>query len=251
MTSPAESEETDLQLSAYLDGELDAIAAKRFEERMANEPDLAATFAKLMSLRASLRADLAADVPSEALRRRIANELAAPRRWRLESWRALAASLIVGAFIGGGAMLGVLQNHGGSSIGDQMVSAHIRAMMAPQPIDVASSDRHTVKPWFDGKIAFAPEVVDLAQVGFPLVGGRIDIVDLEPVPTLVYRAGRHLISVAEIPEDQGAAAPVVRNHDRGFETARWSDGRATYFAVTDASADEMTAFVAALRAAPP
>jgi anti-sigma factor RsiW len=122
-------------------------------------------------------------------------------------------------------------------------------VMAPQPIDVASSDRHTVKPWFDGKIAFAPEVIDLAADGFPLVGGRIDVVNLEAVPALVYRGGKHLISLVEIPES--GAGPAATSVDRGFESVTWGDGKTTCWTVGDASPDEIAAFVKALRAALP
>jgi len=249
MTASAENEETDLLLNAYLDGELDAVGLKRFEERLAREPDLAARYAKMTSLRSALRADLSTDLPPAALRRQIESRFAPRPRRRIEAWRALAASLIVGALIGAAATLLVSLGNGDSRTGDQVVAAHIRAMMAPQPIDVASSDRHTVKPWFDGRIAFAPEVIDLAPSGFPLVGGRIDVIDLEPVPTLVYRAGKHLISLVEIPGGGGDDAPTLRGNDRGFETARWSDKRATLWAVTDASPAELAAFVAALRSA--
>ena len=249
MTSPAEHEELDLLLGAYLDGELDPFAARRFEERLANEPELAAACEKLRSLRVTLRSGLAGEVPSDALRRRVEGQFAPRPRDPIRSWRALAASLVVGLLVGGGVMFGILGNQAGMPVRDQVVAAHIRAIMAPQPIDVASSDRHTVKPWFDGKIAFAPVVVDLAADGFPLVGGRIDVVNLEAVPALVYRAGKHLISVVEIPASP--ISPVVTSVDRGFESVTWGDGKATYWAVSDVSPDEMAAFVKALRAAVP
>jgi anti-sigma factor RsiW len=249
MTAPAEPEDDDLLLNAYLDGELDALRAREFEERLATEPELAKAHARMTALRMEIRKDLADDLPSDALRRRIEAQAHARPRRQFGYWQALAASLIVGAIIGVASTLAVMQWQGTTGIGTQVVAAHIRAMMAPQPIDVASSDRHTVKPWFDGKLAFAPEVIDLAPSGFPLVGGRIDVVGLEPVPALVYRAGKHLISLVEIPEDRGGVTSTVRGHERGFETARWGDARATYWAVTDASPDEMTAFVAAFRSA--
>src|SRR5260221_9630446 len=87
---------------------------------------------------------------------------------------------------------------------DGIVDAHIRSLMASQPIDVASSDRHTVKPWFNGRIPQAPRVVDLAKEDFPLVGGRIDVVGELPVPTLVYGHRKHLISLTAIPEPRRA-----------------------------------------------
>ena len=121
--------------------------------------------------------------------------------------------------------------------------------MAPSPADVASSDHHTVKPWFDGKVAFAPQVVELAAAGFPLVGGRVDVIGLEPVPALVYRAGKHLISLVEMPSETLAAAAVTRRMERGYEAVNWADGRVAYWAVSDASDEELQLFVKALRAA--
>jgi anti-sigma factor RsiW len=246
MTSPDPQDETDLLLNAYADGELDAVAAKRFEARLAAEPELAAAHERLQGLRGLLREDMADDVPPEALRRKIAAQFARPAQSRLASWSALAAALLIGIVVGGGVTIVLLNPGRGDPIADQIVAAHIRALMAPQPIDVASSDRHTVKPWFDGKLAFAPEVVDLAAQGFPLVGGRLDVVDLQPVPALVYRAGKHLISVVEIPGGQVSFSPPAEKIDRGYETIRWSDGKATWWAVSDASDAEMQALVKAL-----
>ena len=121
--------------------------------------------------------------------------------------------------------------------------------MAPQPIDVASSDRHTVKPWFDGKLAFAPDVIDLTPQGFPLVGGRIDVIDLKPVPALVYRAGGHLISLTEVPGGALAGAAASMEDDQGFHTVAWNQGAVRNIAVSDAAPDEIAGFVAAFRAA--
>jgi anti-sigma factor RsiW len=250
MTLQAPDNDTELLLNAYLDGELDAVAAKQFEERMANEPVLRSRLDKLAALGSSIRSELPSDFPSEALRTRIGGGGGRPRH-HVSRWQALAASLVVGVLVGSAATFSVLPRQGGEPLADQIVAAHIRAMMAPQPIDVASSDRHTVKPWFDGKIAFAPEVIDLAAAGFPLVGGRIDVVNLEPVPALVYRAGKHLVTLVEMPEERRTAEPVTSTSSRGFGTLTWSDGKVTYWVVSDASSEEVQAFAMALRAAAP
>ena len=244
-----EGEERDLLVNAYFDGELDAVAARRFQARLALEPDLAADLSGLKRLRANLRADIAEDVPPETLRRRIVSRYASPAWIRPQSWQALAASLVIGIALGSAATFDLLPPRPIDTTADQVVASHIRALMAPSPADVASSDHHTVKPWFDGKIAFAPQVVELAQMGFPLVGGRVDVVGLEPVPALVYRAGKHLISVVEMPSETLANAPVTRRMEQGYEAINWTDNRITYWAVSDASDEELQSFVKALRTA--
>jgi len=131
---------------------------------------------------------------------------------------------------------------------EAILASHLRATMSGHVIDVASSDRHTVKPWFDGKLAFAPEVIDLAPQGFPLVGGRIDVIDFQPVPTLVYRAGKHLVSVTAIPGGARLLPPAERD-DRGFHTISWNAGSVLYVAVSDAAPEAIAALLQAFQTA--
>ena len=171
----------DLLVNAYLDGELDPIEAARFEQRFVSDAKLSARIETLRALRAALRSDLAEDVPSPELKRRIVSRLNVVPRAARNSWLALAASFLIGAVLAGAATFGALNHRVNDDVAAEIVSAHIRALMAPQPIDVASSDHHTVKPWFNGKLAFAPTVVDLNAKGFPLVGGRIDVVEVRSI----------------------------------------------------------------------
>ena len=122
------------------------------------------------------------------------------------SWQALAAAVVLAAAITGAASWFMLRPNPAEASAELVVASHMRAMMAPQPTDVSSSDRHTVKPWFNGRIPQAPRVVDLTDKGFPLVGGRIDVVGRAPVPTLVYRHRQHLISLIAVPVASGARA---------------------------------------------
>jgi anti-sigma factor RsiW len=172
--------------------------------------------------------------------------LYAPPR-RTPAWGALAASFLAGAVLAGSITLGALHRQAGEEIASEVISAHIRGLMAPAPTDLLSSDHHTVKPWFNGKLAFAPVVPDLGREGFPLVGARVDVVRLEPAATLVYSRGKHLISLSEIPGGQASAAPARRYDERGFLALSWSEGGVTYFAVSDAAADELEAFVKLFR----
>jgi anti-sigma factor RsiW len=239
----------ELLLNAYLDGELGPIEAARFEQRLVADAALNAQVETLRALRAALRSDLAEDVPSPDLRRRIESKLnLAPRAIR-NSWLALAASFLIGAVLAGVTSFGALNYRTGDDPAAEIVSAHIRALMAPHPIDVASSDHHTVKPWFNGKLAFAPTVVDLGAQGFPLVGGRIDVVKVAPVASLVYSHGKHLISLMEMPNTGGASAPLTSHSEHGYLALSWSEGGITYWAVSDAASDELENFAALFRTA--
>jgi anti-sigma factor RsiW len=121
--------------------------------------------------------------------------------------------------------------------------------MAPQPIDVASSERHTVKPWFNGRIPQSPRVIDLAQDGFPLLGGRVDVVGRTPVPSLVYGRRQHLISLTAIPD---ASAAIDRSQSaRGYNMIAWTADGVTYWAVSDLNPSELQTFVRLFRDAPP
>ena len=119
--------------------------------------------------------------------------------------------------------------------------------MAPQPTDVVSSDRHTVKPWFNGRIPEAPRVVDLATEGFPLVGGRIDVIGRVPVPTLVYRHRQHLISLSAVPA--GRNAGVAPRAIAGYNILTWTENGITYWAVSDLAASDLDKFAKAFREA--
>jgi len=162
---------------------------------------------------------------------------------------ALAASFLVGAVLAGVTSFGALNYRTSDELAEQVVSAHVRGLMAPQPTDVASSSHHTVKPWFNGKLAFAPTVADLGAQGFPLVGGRVDVVRVEPVASLVYSHGKHLISLFEMPNTSGASAPVTSHKKQGYLALSWSDGAITYWAVSDTAPDELKNFVRLFRAA--
>jgi anti-sigma factor RsiW len=240
----------ELLLNAYLDDELDPIEATQFEQRLVADSSLNAHLERLRALRGALRSDLPDDVLSPELRRRITAKFRPPPpRAETYSWRALAASFLIGAVLAGVTSIGALNYRAGDDPTADIVSAHIRALMAPQPIDVASSDHHTVKPWFNGKLAFAPTVVDLGAKGFPLVGGRIDVVKVAPVASLVYSHGKHLISLTEMPNTHGEPKPLEKYLEQGYLALSWSDKEVTYWAVSDVASNELENFAALFRTA--
>ena len=124
------------------------------------------------------------------------------------------------------------------------------AAIAGQPFDVASSDRHTVKPWLAGRTTVSASIVDLASQGFPLAGGRVAVVDRIPAPTLVYRHGEHLVALTELPLDaRGARAGGGIETIDGYHVARWSDANLSYVAVSDMDEKTLADFVATFRQA--
>jgi anti-sigma factor RsiW len=241
-----------LLLNAYIDGELDPAHVLEFERRLADNPALADERMRIEALRGAMRERLPREAASPELRRRVA-ALARPRPFAADwgatrgwaaKWGAMAASIAVAFVLGSAATY--LAIGPGRGEPELLVASHVRALMASQPIDVASSDRHTVKPWFNGKLPQSPRVVDLAAQGFPLVGGRIDVIGLTPAPTLVYRARQHVISLTALPASLRAGAPI-RPID-GYNVVEWTDGPLTYWAVSDLAASELESFAKAFRA---
>jgi anti-sigma factor RsiW len=161
-----------------------------------------------------------------------------------------AGALVIAlAAAAGAAGLTLALDHpaGTGPLADELVASHVRALLSERDLDVESTDQHTVKPWFNGRIDYAPPVEDLAASGFPLVGGRLDYFAQRRVAVLIYRYRKHPIDVYVFPASAGDAqrppAALVRE---GYALARWQDGGMTYWAITDASPDALAAFKAAL-----
>ena len=139
------------------------------------------------------------------------------------------------------------------NLGEEIVASHVRALISSRAIDVISTDQHTVKPWFNGRIDYAPPVVDLAAQGFPLVGGRLDYVDHRPVAVLVYRYLKHPIDLYVFPDTGGKpgsrATPLTRESDDGYSLVEWHQGGMVYWAISDASSVYVRRFAEALTSA--
>jgi anti-sigma factor RsiW len=244
------SQDAALRIHAYVDGELDPANALGVEASMEMDPKLAAERARIEAFRGLMREHLPLEAPPPGLRDRVEASVGMRRPRVQPSWRALAASIAVTAVVASGATSMVVAPSQISAARDGIVDAHIRSLMASQPIDVASSDRHTVKPWFNGRIPQAPRVVNLGS-DFPLVGGRIDVVGATAVPTLVYGHGKHLISLTALPAAGRANAAPAPSERGGYTIFRWTDGEVTYWAVSDASAIELDKFAELFRTTPP
>jgi anti-sigma factor RsiW len=253
------SDDRILRLNAALDGELDAASSLELEREMAANPALAAEYRRLEALRASIARLVQRETAPKALADRIAalgapTARAAPSPVRRPVWSgarvlALAASVAAVGFATGAGLTSLRQSATpGAAAG--LVSDFARASIAGQPYDVASSDRHTVKPWLAGRTTVSAAIVDLASQGFPLAGGRVAVVDRIPAPTLVYRHNEHVVAVTELPPGaEGAPADGAIQTIDGYHVARWSDASLAYVAVSDMDEQTLAEFVAAFRQA--
>ena len=134
------------------------------------------------------------------------------------------------------------------AIVSQVIANHVRSLLASQLVDVVSSDQHTVKPWFDGKIDFAPEVRDLSANGFPLVGGRLDYLDGKTVAALVYHRNKHPINVFITPALTSRGTSPTAATRRGYNVLSWTNNGMKYWAVSDLNQAELREFTEMLRA---
>jgi len=251
-------------LEAYLDNELDRAEARELEQHVDGCAACRAALTRLGELRAALRDRSLRHAAPAALRERIeaamhaesgrAADASAARRARrgnarLPAWSQLAAACVL-AFAAGGASVYLWKPHGADesdAVVHDLFAAHWRALAAAAPVDVVSSDRHTVKPWFAGKVAQAPLVRDFAEQGFALAGGRIDYVGARRVPVLVYRHGQHLIDVFVLPETVAAALPPSVDRE-GYGAIRLRLGGQSAVVVSDMDAHEATALARLLDA---
>jgi anti-sigma factor RsiW len=242
--------ETDTRLHAYFDGEMDVLAAADFERHIEGCSECRSALAELRAMRAALKRELPyARTPSELAGRLSAaldrESAAAPpraKRSRPFWWGALSGAVAAGA----AAVLAFFAVAPGPDVllGD-LVNAHVRSLMPGHLIDVESTDRHTVKPWFAGHADVSPVVLDFADQGYRLVGGRADFFDGQRAAAVVYQHGAHVINVfAWTDERRSLPRDTTRN---GYHLAFWRSGNLDYGAISDTGWDELTRLVSLLK----
>ena len=239
-------------LHLYFDGELDTVAAIAFEKHLETCAQCRADLAEFRAIRRHLQSELTRMPAGEGLQQRIQRDLDAdsedemPIRRRAGTWQTLALAAAVVAMVSSGTTFYLEQPSEESLWVHGIVNAHERALLAGHTIDVASSSRHTVKPWFTGKTTIAPLVADLSDVGFPLIGGRLDVPVDRAMPAIIYGAGPHLISLY-MRAAGGESAPRLEKID-GFSILTWKQSGFAFTAVSDADGAEMAKFQQAFSA---
>ena len=262
-------EEATKLMDGYLDGELDPITSQAIEQHLRDCPNCdqgykthgsliraignAAPYYKAPAeLRERIRSSLREEMVARPMRN-IGRDVQPlfPRRqpgprtvlfgtsW---NWVALAATILLAAIIGWNLLPGLQRPGTDQLLATQLIASHVRSLMANHLTDVASSDQHTVNPWLDAKLDFAPPVVDLGSEGFPLIGGRLDYLDNRPVAALVYQRRKHFINVFVWPGQAAAARPAMAMSHQGYQLLHWADPDFNYWAVSDVNANDLQLF---------
>jgi anti-sigma factor RsiW len=240
--------EKELLLHALADGELDAGNAVALEAHVAACAACAAELAAIREVKARLAAQPLGYAAPASLHARLDAALAeatAPpprRRFLAETWAAAGA---IGALAASLAIFAIAPSGQGPE--GQLIDAQARSLEAQHLVDVETSDRHTVKPWFNGKVDFAPPVVDLAPQGYPLVGGRLDRIDGRRAAALVFHRRAHTINLFIWPGEAPAEPRAERK--QGYSLVRWGRGGLVFWAVSDIDPPDLAGFQKAFAAA--
>ena len=263
MSEPLPCEQARRLLGAYADNELDPAHVLELEQHLRDCADctsrldtqraLSAAVRKLpyhnasAALRASLHTRLHAEAPSFAAPLQPVQTVPPlPRPRRQERWARWAMPLAASVVLAFGVDSLLAQRRAADLLGDELVASHVRALQVEHLADVASSDQHTVKPWFAGKLDYAPPVRDLAAQDFPLTGGRLDYLAHRNVAALIYKRRKHIIDLYVWPTGTGNSIASPRSRD-GYNLVHWQTDGMEWWAVSDLNAAELEQFAALLR----
>ena len=256
-------EMTQRYVPGYLDGELDLVRTIEMEAHLKGCPACVQELENLKALRAALQRNSLAYAAPAALRERIQSSLRASSRADVQEskikWPSLNFWQLAGAF----ALLALISISGwqwtarlrapssDQRIAAEIFSSHVRSLEGNHLMDVVSTDQHTVKPWFDGKLDFSPPVEDLASDGYPLVGGRLDYVENREVAALIYQRRKHFINVFVWPNLTGSDSTQAIESRQGYNIMRWSRGGFEFWAVSDVATSDLAEFVRLLETRTP
>lgn len=249
-----------LLIHGLFDGELDAANALAIEAHLRECEDCRQEFERIQAVRDLLETDGLSEPAPAGLRARIVATLDAETGIRSSSprprsgiaahvlSRRWASGALAGALAACLALTLAVPQLTRSDIADQLVQSHVRSLLASHLVDIPTSDRHVVKPWFNGKIDFAPPVPDLKDAGFPLIGGRLDYVDDRQVAAIVYGRRRHYINLFVRPAGGLSLSRGFSTRRDGYSLTRWTAGGLEFWAVSDIDAGDLAAFRQAYRA---
>jgi anti-sigma factor RsiW len=236
-------------IEAYMDEELDPGLSASVEEHLSGCPSCSEVHTRFREQKTNIRSaapyytaptGLERSV-RDALRQAMANETkaaASPGPWR---WLAIAASILLAISLSWNLRPSQRRTAEKDLVAQNILDDHIRSLIGTHLLDVPSTDQHTVKPWFNGKIDFSPEVKDFASQGFPLVGGRLDYVMDRDVAALIYRRRQHVVNVFTWPADSTLTSQSQFSRN-GYNVIHWTHGSMTFWAVSDIALTELTQF---------
>ena len=253
-------------MDGYLDGELDPITSQTIEQHLRECPrcDQAyATHGSLIraigngtpyfkapaELRERIQSSLREEIAGQPMRNGVRGSQVLFRRRQPElrnilagtpwNWLGLAAAIIFAAIIAWNLVPRLQRPAADQFLATQLIDSHVRSLMANHLTDVASSDQHTVKPWLDAKLDFAPPVVDLSSEGFPLIGGRLDYLDNRPAAVLIYQKRKHFINLFVWPAESNATRSTKAISRQGYQLLHWVDSDFNYWAVSDVNVNDL------------
>ena len=241
-------QETGSLIHAYLDGELDLVRNLEIEQHVRGCNSCTRSYEGLRALQGAMRNNALRFQPAAGVENRVraairreANTRTRPSIW---SWRWAIAAVML--FVLAVLIFNLVTLRKDQSTDDlvsqEVVSGHVRSLMASHLTDVATSDQHTVKPWFDGKLDFSPPVRDLATQGFVLVGGRLDYIGNRPVAVIVYQRRQHLINLFVWPSAVNSSATERASVRQGYNLIHWTNAGMTFWAISDLNLAELQEF---------
>ena len=234
-------EDTQVLLSAYVDGELDLVRSLEIEKHIETCQSCARTVQNQQTLGAALRAGSLYHRPPQHLEERVRAAMRSQTHTKRINWPILAVAaslLLAGVFVD--RMVRFASRPAPQTlVAQEVLDSHLRSLMPGHLADVQSSDRHTVKPWFAGKLDFSPPVADFAAEGFPLTGGRLDSVNGRTVAVLVYQRHQHLINAYVWPSPNSANSSVTATTLQGYNILHWTHAGLEWWLASDLNTQEL------------
>ena len=240
-------------IHGYADGELDLVRNLEMDRHFRDCPACSGAYERVQGMRSAIAAGAPYFRTPSGLEQRLRSRLRqaaepdavrprAPLRWQ---WIGIAAAVLIGAFT----VIAIIRRPAATELlARDVVASHVRSLMAAHLTDVPSTDQHTVKPWFNGKLDFSPTVGNFAEQGFPLIGGRLDYVNNRPVAALVYRRHQHVINLLVWPASGQSDSSVAETELQGYHLLYWTKAGMTYWAISDLNTAELRQLVDLVRA---